>query len=438
MWKSWLNELRTVALGAAALAAVGLATDHAAALLLAGCVVYLLWHLVQLHHLVRWLGDDGQQRDLPEGRGIWRQVFNRMHRLRRKSRRRKQQLTQVIDRFLEASNAMPDAVVVLRPNGTIEWLNAAAKRLLGLEYPQDLGQYVTNLIRNPAFGEYLARGHHDEALEIPSPENELLRVSIRIVPYGRDRRLLIAHDVTRLHRLERMRQDFVANLSHELRIPITVIKGYVEALDELENPGPKDLERPLRHLKQQTERMANLVSDLVQLSRLDAPPGKRPQSPVRVAEMLERIRDDALSVASEPPAVRVEADPDLRVLGDYNELQSAFSNLLFNAVRHTPASGRITLRWYEDDGGAHLEVEDTGEGIEAHHIPRLTERFYRVDKGRARESGGSGLGLAIVKHALIRHDAQLRIESVLGQGSRFTCDFPRSRVVGPHELAAGS
>lgn len=436
---TWLRELRNVVLGGGAAALLGLAAGHVAAFLLAASLGYLLWHLRHLYRLERWLRS-GKVHEVPDARGVWGDVFGRLYRMRRKSRRRKHQLQAVIDRFLEAANAMPDAVVVLRPNGTIEWFNRAASSLLGLQRPQDPGQPVTNFVRDPAFREYLLRGEHEDALELQSPEDEQTRLSVRIVPYGRERRLLIAHDVTRLHRLERMRQDFVANLSHELRIPLTVIQGYVETLSEMEGGQdvPQGWRRPLEHIRQQSERMAALVADLVQLSRLDAPVRKRPQAPVRVAEMLGRISEDARSLQTECASVHIEADEGLRIVGDHNELQSAFSNLLVNALRHTPPSGDVYLRWYADGEGAHLAVQDTGEGIEAHHIPRLTERFYRVDKGRSRASGGSGLGLAIVKHVLLRHDAALRIASTPGKGSTFTCDFPRSRIVTATEAVANA
>ncbi|NIR30513.1 MAG: phosphate regulon sensor histidine kinase PhoR [Gammaproteobacteria bacterium] len=435
----WLRELRTLLLGGGAAALAGLLVGHVLAFVLAACFFYLLVHLYYLYCLERWLRDR-KGSELPNGRGAWRHVFAELHRLRRKSRRRKQHLEAFIDRFLEASNAMPDAVVVLRPDGTLEWCNQTATTLLGLQRPHDLGQAVTNLIRDPAFREYLHGRVHEHAVEIVSPEDDNARVSIRIVPYGQDRRLLIAHDVTRLHRLERMRQDFVANLSHELRMPLTVIKGYVETLTEAEKAEqtPERWRRPLEHIKQQTERMCTLVADLVQLSRLDGPVRKRPQAPVRVAEMLEHIRTDALNLQPECASIHLEAEETLRILGDHSELHSAFLNLLANAVRHTPPSSDIYVRWYRDEQGAHLQVRDTGEGIEAHHIPRLTERFYRVDKGRSRASGGSGLGLAIVKHALMRHEATLRIESKVGEGSTFTCDFPRWRIVAQTPAAATS
>lgn len=435
----WLRELRTLLLGGGAAALVGLVMGHVLVSVLAACLLYLLAQLYYLYRLERWLRDR-RGSELPNGHGAWGSVFAELHRLRRKSRRSKEHLEAFLDRFLEASNAMPDAIAILRPDGTLEWFNQAAATLLGLQRPQDLGQAVTNLIRDPAFREYLHGRGPEDAVEIASSEHESARVSIRVVPYGQDRRLLIAHDVTQLHRLERMRQDFVANLSHELRMPLTVIKGYVETLTEPEKAEetPEGWRQPLEHIKQQTERMCSLVADLVQLSRLDAPVRKRPQAPVRVAEMLENIRTDALKLQPQCASIHLQAEEPLRILGDHNELHSAFLNLVVNAVRHTPPAGDIYVRWYRDGQGAHLQVRDTGEGIEAHHIPRLTERFYRVDKGRSRASGGSGLGLAIVKHALMRHEAVLRIESKPGRGSTFSCDFPPWRVVADRPAAAAS
>jgi len=301
--------------------------------------------------------------------------------------------------------------------------------LLGLGSPQDIGHPIQDLRRAPEFGRYLSAGRYEEALSIPSPRTEGVVLSIRVVPYGEERRLLLARDVTRVNRLEQMRRDFVANVSHELRSPLTVIRGYVETLVDNPDEVPEQWRRPLQQIDQQTTRMCRIVDDLLQLSRLESNPKAAGHTPVAVASMLETIRDDARGLSGEDLKIHIEADPKVQLAGEYNELYSAFSNLVFNAVQYTPVLKNIYLRWYGDAAGAHLEVEDQGVGIDPEHLPRLTERFYRVDRARSRAVGGTGLGLAIVKHVLMRHDARLQISSVPGEGSTFTCDFPRERVV---------
>ena len=293
--------------------------------------------------------------------------------------------------------------------------------------PQDVGLPIVNLLRSPAFGNYLDEQKFDEPLVMDSPADERIRLQIRVVRYGEDQKLLLVRDMTRLHRLEAMRRDFVANVSHELRSPLTVIMGYLETLSD-DDDAPQSWQRPLSEMNHQARRMHEIVEDLLSLSRIEHDPGGAPRKPVKVAGMLESIAKDALKLRPDPPLIHTEAEHDLVLLGDYNELYSAFSNLVFNAVQYTPGDGDIHVRWYGDHKGAHLEVRDSGEGIPAHHIPRLTERFYRVDKARSRKLGGTGLGLAIVKHVVMRHDGVLRIESALHEGSTFSCDFSAARI----------
>ena len=312
--------------------------------------------------------------------------------------------------------------------GTILWMNAASGRLLGLELARDAGQPVSNFIRHPSFTNVLDAGTFDEPLEIPSPLHEEIHLLVRIVPYGGSRRLMIVRDVTRLHYLEQMRTDFVANVSHELRSPLTVVVGYLDAFrdDEL---LPAELRQPVVRMAQQASRMCRIVEDLLQLSRLEATPGTASGEQVAVVDMLDMIARDARSLGESTHRIVHESDSADCLLGDWNELYSAFSNVAFNAVQHTPPGGTIRLGWMSDGEGARVDVTDAGDGIEDHHIPRLTERFYRVDKARSHEKGGTGLGLAIVKHVLVRHDARLEVESRGGEGSRFSCRFPAHRVV---------
>ena len=422
------REWRRLAAGAAALIVADWVLGLTPWLLLAGACAYASWHAWHVHLLARWLASGGRAPG-PATRGIWAQVFESLSRIHRQNRKRKKRLRKVVMRFQQAAEAMPDGAVVLDAGGTILWMNEASSRLLGLERPRDLGRPVTTFIRHPGFADALEAEAADEPFHIASPLREELQLLIRIVPYGGSRRLMLVRDVSRIHNLEQMRKDFVANVSHELRSPLTVIVGYLEALrdDEL---LPGEFERPVAQMSQQASRMTSIVEDLLQLSRLEATPGAASTEPVAVADMLESIAGDVRALSEGAHRISWHADPGLSLLGDWNELYSAFSNIAFNAVQHTRAGGIIRLQWTPDGaGGAHLNVTDTGDGIEAHHISRLTERFYRVDKARSHERGGTGLGLAIVKHVLVRHDAQLDVESRSGEGSVFSCRFPTHRVV---------
>ena len=425
--RPWLVELRRVVIGALVLGAVGYLLGSPATAMLIGALVYLGWHLRQLHALQQWFAHR-KRRPMPEARGIWAPVLDSLERLNRQSRKRKRRLRSFISRFEQAAAAYPDAAVILNVDGGIVWLNEAATELLGLRYPQDLYQPVSNLIRNPDFVDYLERGSFEEPLEMPSPVDDGAFTLVRIVPYGRDRRLMLARDITRLNRLEQIRKDFVANVSHELRSPLTVVVGYLETLSDDEQ-APERWRRPLEQMSQQANRMALIVEDLLKLSRIEHSPGEAARNAVSVSDLLEGVRGDALGLGENAHRIHLEAEQGVRLLGDYNELYSAFSNLVFNALQYTPGGGDIRLRWkLAEDGGGVLEVEDTGIGVEEHHLPRLTERFYRVDKARSREVGGTGLGLAIVKHVLMRHDATLDIQSRLDVGSTFVCRFPASRL----------
>ena len=421
------REGRRLAAGAAALVVADWVLGLTPWLLLAGACAYTAWHVHHVNLLARWLASGGRTPE-PATRGIWEQVFESLGRIHRQNRKRKKRLRKVVTRFQQAAEAMPDGAVVLDSDGTILWMNEASGRLLGLERPRDVGRPVTGFIQHPEFADALAAEATDEPLHVASPLREELQLLIRIVPYGGSRRLMVVRDVSRIHNLEQMRKDFVANVSHELRSPLTVIVGYLEALgdDEL---LPDEFTRPVAQMSQQASRMSSIVEDLLQLSRLEATPGAACAEPVAVAHVLESIVRDARALSEGAHRISCHADPRLCVLGDRNELYSAFSNIVFNAVQHTRDGGIIRLQWASDGaGGAHLNVTDTGGGIEAHHIPRLTERFYRVDKARSHEMGSTGLGLAIVKHVLVRHDARLEVESRPGEGSAFSCRFPAHRV----------
>ena len=331
-----------------------------------------------------------------------------------------------MERFRQAADILPDATVVLEETNKLSWCNKASRQLLGLRTPQDYGQPITNLIRHPRMGNFLTNAGPEDSIELPSPTNDQRILSVRIIPYSKKWRLLLATDVTRLHRLEQVRQDFIANVSHELRTPLTVISGYLEIMQDA-NDIAEHWRQPLKGMHQQATRMLTIIEDLLMLSRLETEADRQGRA-VAIPGMLSALAEDVRALSSEHE-VHLEATSNLWMTGSEKELYSAFSNLIINAVRHTPAQSRIVIRWFTDDDGIHLQVEDNGEGIAPHHLARITERFYRVDDCRQRETGGSGLGLAIVKHVVAKHDGKLRIQSQIGVGSLFSCDFPVQRGV---------
>jgi two-component system phosphate regulon sensor histidine kinase PhoR len=399
--------------------------------LLLGAIAYLAWHVFNLARLERWL-KYGEKSDPPASSGVWADVFNEIYRMEMRSHKQQRKLARTLNRFEEAAAALPDGIVVLSTHGIIEWFNTAASDMLGLRSPQDIGQRIANLLRHPDFIELLAAAGAGRAIELPSPSNSEIMLTAQIVPYGKEQHLLVTRDITRVRRLEQVRRDFVANVSHELRTPLTVLNGFLETLNESQEECPKSWVRSLQLMRQQAERMQRLVNDLLMLSRLELDNKAPDQTVVAVPDMLAAIVQDARALSGERRhRIALDAEPSLLLQGNHDELRSAFSNLVYNAVQYTPAKGDIRVRWFSDAQGAHLEVSDTGEGIAPQHIPRLTERFYRVDSARSRASGGTGLGLAIVKHVLTRHGAQLRIQSELGKGSTFTCDFPAQAVAHP-------
>lgn len=353
-------------------------------------------------------------------------IQDRFRRARSAWFKRQRRLIRLLRRYHHSAMAVPDATVVLNRNYEIEWLNRAALRLLGLS-PRDHGLRIDNLLRQPSFVNWLSSNPLARPLELIVPGDESRNLSLRMETYGEDRYLLIGRDVTALHRLQEIRQDFVANVSHELRTPLTVLSGYIETLIDMDEIHDPEIQRILRSMHQQSDRMRRIVEDLLLLSRLETSTVSDEYfERVDLPQMLDSILVDAEILSADEAHVFVrEIDKNLLLRAIPREIYSALSNLVFNAVKYTPAKGRITVRWYQQgDGAAVFEVEDTGIGIDHKHIPRLTERFYRVDVGRSRARGGTGLGLAIVKHVLIRHDASLQIESEPGKGSLFRVIFP--------------
>lgn len=408
---------------------LGEITGHPFLVAAIGLGLYMANHLRNLFQLNRWLVS--KREDVPDAGGLWGEVFERIHALAKDTERREDRLTEMLSRFQSASAALPDAMLILSRQNEIEWANAASERLFGISTPRDTGVRLVNLVRQPEFNNYFERGDYTEALEMPSPAQPERSLSVRIIPFGADQKLIIARDITHLAHLENMRRDFVANISHELRTPLTVLTGFLETLKDLERPTGPDLGKHLHTMHDQAQRMARLVDDLLTLSRLETTPAARHEQIVDVPALLASLKQTAEHLSGERRhRLTLVANDRLKLLGNEDELRSAFSNLINNAVRYTPAGGDIRLSWTLDGKQPVFAVQDTGEGIAPQHLPHLTERFYRVDTARSRDSGGTGLGLSIVKHILLRHEARLGIESELGHGSTFRCVFPAARAAG--------
>ncbi len=416
---------------------VGLISGYYGWSLAVGLGLYLGWTLKQLLRLHDWLRHHQPDEAPPDGYGLWGDVFDSIYNLQRRDQRVRGRLQAVIDRVQESTAALKDAVVMLDSDGNLEWWNRAAETLLGLKTPQDSGQPVTNLVRHPRFKEYFENNNYNEPLDIPSPVNDHLRIQLYITRYGNNEHLMLVRDVTRLHQLEQMRKDFIANVSHELRTPLTVICGYLETLlDNVEDVNPR-WKRPLSQMQQQGERMQTLLNDLLLLAKLEATDYPSDNQPVPIDVLLRSIKGDAQALSGQRnQTITLDVETDVALKGSEAELRSAFSNLVFNAVKYTPDGGSIRIRWWADHLGAHLSVQDSGVGIDNKHLPRLTERFYRVDSSRNANTGGTGLGLAIVKHVLLRHRGHLEISSVLGHGSTFTCQFAPVQVIKPNIRAS--
>ncbi len=390
-------------------------------------LLLLAQHIWQLQRLAHWLQ---QPTDTPpEAQRLWGEVFDGIYHYQRREKAHKHQLKQLIQRIQDSSQALRDGVVMIDHNGDLEWWNQAAERLLGLSLASDRGQPITYLLRQPQFLDYYDSENYLEPLVLPSHIQEDHLLEYQITLFGQNERLLLVRDCTKMRRLERMRQDFIANVSHELRTPLTVLSGYLETFSDHAEDLPEHWQRGLTLMTQQSARMEHLVADLLTLSRLETSDFKAEAQPIHVAELLKAIRLDALALSANQHQITLHVDEQLYVRGSANELRSAFSNLLFNAVKYTPQGSCIELHWYHDAEGAYFKVKDNGPGIESKHLGFLTQRFYRVDSSRSTHTGGTGLGLAIVKHIMLRHQGRLEISSVIQQGSCFSCYFPLSQTL---------
>lgn len=400
-------------------------------LLLSLLSLQLLSHLRNLAALQRWLLEP-ESHSAPDGGGLWAEVFSRLNKMMKRQRRDREQYAAALQQMEQATSALPEGVAILDESDHIEWCNRLAELHFGLDGKRDIGQHITYLARQPEFVQYLTAANYAEPLVLRGSRHDDLVLSVKVIPYGGNKKLLISRDITHLERIETMRRDFVANVSHELRTPLTVVNGFIETLYDMPNLENNMSRRALQLMGEQTQRMESLVNDLLTLSRLENALNTLQEDRIDVPAMMRSLHQEGLALSAGNHVLELQVESEAKLMGNPDELRSAFGNLVSNAVRYTPHGGVITLRWaLLPDGSASFSVQDTGIGIAAQHIPRLTERFYRVDRSRSRETGGTGLGLAIVKHIVIRHQAHLDISSEEGKGSTFSIVFPLSRIALP-------
>lgn len=392
--------------------------------LISGVAIMTFLVAVQLHYLYRlgnWLDNPASEK-IPDGWGAWTDVFSRLYRIRRDTERNQAELAEWLTRFRQAMSRLPDGVVIMDDVLFLEWCNPVAEQHLGLSLERDRGMRVTNLIRHPDFMDYIILGRYEQPLTLTLRERKLV---VHLIPFEDRRQILVTHDATQSERIDMMRRDFIANASHELRTPLTVINGFLEIASTQPN---LDQATRLGHIKLMTEqgqRMQNLVEDMLTLTRLESIDYPMRPERVNMGKLLEQILQEGLALSAGRHTITLTVDGS-DINGNADELRSAFGNLVSNAVRYTPADGSIDILWRDTEQGSQFIVRDTGIGIQPEHIPRLTERFYRVDKSRSRDTQGTGLGLAIVKHALLRHGATIAIESEVGKGSSFIVYFQSS------------
>lgn len=368
--------------------------------------------------------------NIPDASGLWGDAFSNIHKMVKQNRIERDQHASALLQIEQATAALPEGVVILEPTDRIEWCNPLAEKHFGLDSIRDRGQQINYLVRQPEFVQYLSAHNYSENLVLRRNQREELVLSIKVIPYGDNKKLLISRDITHLERIETMRRDFVANVSHELRTPLTVVNGFVETMHDMPNLENNMARRALQLMSDQTKRMESLVNDLLTLSRLENSNNTLQEENVNIPKLVSSVLEDGMALSAGKHQLKLGQVCPASLRGNTDELRSAFGNLVSNAVRYTPTGGEIELSWTQRDNGQLIfSVSDSGIGIAAEHIPRLTERFYRVDRSRSRETGGTGLGLAIVKHIALRHQAHLEITSEEGIGSTFSIIFPSKRII---------
>lgn len=409
---------------------VGFLTGYYAWSIFIGACLFFYWQYKLHYQIYIWLKRRNDQLS-PQQPGLIDEIANQIDRMKRDHRVRKENFVNFLKRFQEATAALPDAVIILGENDEIEWANPRASEYVSIKWPQDRGLRLQNLVRSPELALFLSEKQEDEIKSLLIESNYLagLKLEYRLSNYGQNLRLLVISDVTEVQQAQQMRKDFIANASHELRSPLTVISGFLEGFED-DDDCPKAWMPFIKQMRTQSKRMQDLIEDLLKLSALEGKLEQSEMAVVIVPDILDLIVQEAESLSAERAhKFYLEVDEDIWLHGNYRELYSAFSNLIFNAVQYTPDGSIIRIRWYMDGKNIRLEVIDNGPGIPAEHLSRLTERFYRVDEGRSRDKGGTGLGLAITKHVMQRHNGELAISSQVKFGTTFTCIFPFDQAI---------
>ncbi len=428
MISRWIEEIWQLVIVLILGTILGLLIDQLLFVLIIFLFLYILRNIYKLKRLLRWL-DDPSGIEIPSYFGAWGSVYAKVARMRSGHHSRERKLNLMLGEFQSSAAALPDVTITLGEDGEIRWFNKAAKKVLNLRSPQDIGQPLTNLIRLPELRDYLIEGDFKKPIEISIPGNIHQKLSIRITNYGNGEKLLLGQDMTDRIMAEQIRRDFVGNVSHELRTPLTVMSGFIENMQIKEKEIPAEWKNPLEKISNQTQRMKSIVEDLLLLTKLENATLDKNSPIIRMVDLLENINAEGAILNNKNLEIDIEIKTEANLKGDFGLLHSAFTNLLTNAIFHTPENGKIKISWVKQSDNFVLSIEDSGEGISSEHIPRLTERFYRVDIGRSRDTGGTGLGLAIVKQILQKHDATLKIKSSIGKGSIFSCVFPKKRGV---------
>ncbi|KMJ46123.1 phosphate regulon sensor histidine kinase PhoR [Xenorhabdus khoisanae] len=395
---------------------LSLFVGHLAWLLVIALFLALVWHSYNLLKLSHWLWLDRSMLP-PAGRGGWEPIFYGIYQMQQRNRKRRRELALLIKRFRSGAESLPDAIVMMTTEGNIFWCNRLAQHLLGFRWPEDNGQHIFNLLRYPDFSRYITANDFSRPLTIELNNGNMME--FRVMPYSERQLLMVVRDITQKRLLENSRRDFFANVSHELRTPLTVLQGYLEMMQD-QVIGSQVNQKAVSTMQEQIRRMDSLVTQLLHLSKIEVGPQVDMNKVVDVPVMLNLLQQETLALGNNQYDIIFNVDEKLKVFGNEEQLRSAMSNLVYNSIRHTPEGTRIEVSWQRVAQGALFKVEDNGGGISAEHLPRLTERFYRVDRARSRQTGGSGLGLAIVKHALHHYNTNLDISSALGKGSIFS------------------
>jgi len=403
--------------------------DVAVIFFIISLIIYLISHIFWLNELSKWL-DKPRASEIPDGKGIWQDIFSKIYKNYRFDTKSKKDLTTAMEQFVQAADALLDGVVSLNDSNEIIWCNKRAQLMFGIHPKKDLNKPIHHIFRNSEFKKYLDGENYETPLQIDT-ENYINHIEVKIIPFGRYQKLLTARDISAMLKNELVRKEFVSNFTHELKTPLTVIKGFIETLDQPKNSLSKDTKEIFTLMSDQANRMKDLINDLLLLSNIEASLNKNRSEKISVKRLFEKIKASTTKINKKKQKIKFEIDNELNIYGSKSEIQSAFTNLISNAVRYTPEKGNILITWHLINNLPIMEVTDSGVGIPKNKINRITERFYRVDEDRSRSSGGTGLGLSIVKNIMLQHQGQLEISSELNNGSTFKLIFPKDRIIKP-------